>query len=38
MMDEVYEVTHRVFLDVDIDKQRVGMDSFCLRSYLIRIH
>ncbi|KAG5624806.1 hypothetical protein H5410_010024 [Solanum commersonii] len=22
MVDEVYEVTHRVFLDVDIDKQR----------------
>lgn len=27
-MEEVFEVTHRVFLDVDIDKQRVGMD-FC---------
>lgn len=24
MVDEVYEVTHRVFLDVDIDKQRAG--------------
>ncbi|PHT41891.1 Peptidyl-prolyl cis-trans isomerase CYP19-4 [Capsicum baccatum] len=23
-VDEVYEITHRVFLDVDIDKQRVG--------------
>lgn len=24
-MEEVYEITHRVFLDVDIDKQRIGM-------------
>lgn len=23
--EEVYEITHRVFLDVDIDKQRIGM-------------
>lgn len=23
-MEEVFEVTHRVFLDVDIDKQRIG--------------
>lgn len=24
-VEEVYEITHRVFLDVDIDKQRIGM-------------
>lgn len=23
--EEVYEITHRVFLDVDIDKQRIGI-------------
>ncbi|KAM0026057.1 putative peptidylprolyl isomerase [Helianthus debilis subsp. tardiflorus] len=23
-VDEVYEITHRVFLDVDVDKQRLG--------------
>lgn len=27
-MEEVYEITHRVFLDVDIDKQRLGMGPF----------
>ena len=27
MEEEVPEITHRVFLDIDIDEQRVGMDS-----------
>lgn len=27
-MEEVHEITHRVFLDVDIDKQRLGMALF----------
>lgn len=25
-MEEAYEITHKVFLDVDIDKQRLGMN------------
>lgn len=28
MVEEVHEITHRVFLDVDIDKQRLGMFFF----------
>lgn len=24
-VEDVYEITHRVYLDVDIDKQRIGM-------------
>lgn len=28
-MEEVHEITHRTFLDVDIDKQRLGNNSHC---------
>lgn len=31
-MDVVHEITHRVYLEVDIDKQRVGMKASCLFS------
>lgn len=38
--EEVYEITHRVFLDVDVDKQRVGMVPrniwcFCVQTIIL---
>lgn len=34
-MEELYEFTHRVFLDVDIDKQRIGTFVRIFLIYLV---
>lgn len=31
MEEEVPEITHRVFLDIDIDEQRIGTDSYSIK-------